>query len=310
MSKHRSACILHHKKLVLYITPKDNETSPYDNNCRNPKVFHADLLHRRWASKRTYSHFSQRLGISFDTKYHAYDQDIGIIPVQPVKDINVPTDKSTVSIDPTFDKVPSHLIPLIPEDPFYAGGVLNQPSFLNIKRKKLQPLTVGSDAWLAHMEEIYKRHETDRKEKENLLAYSIKWDTDPGRAEYREDSLNALMNYTNAFQDYEYKNWKWLLDHHTDNASTSTPVPYIMTDEEILEELHLQVIIYDDAIYGHYREAKLYYPENMVMDVNFNKRRADINGNLDTHYGLYMTKKVCTALNRLGSDISSSNDTK
>ncbi|CAB4415368.1 unnamed protein product [Rhizophagus irregularis] len=72
MSKHRSACILHHKKLVLYITPKDNETPRYDNNCRNSKDFHADLLHRRWASKRIYSHFSQRLGISFDTKYHAY----------------------------------------------------------------------------------------------------------------------------------------------------------------------------------------------------------------------------------------------
>ncbi|PKY63559.1 hypothetical protein RhiirA4_492971, partial [Rhizophagus irregularis] len=71
MSKYRSACISHHNRLVLYITPK-NEILPNDNNQRNSKNFHADLLHRRWASKRIYSHFSQRLGISFDTKYHAY----------------------------------------------------------------------------------------------------------------------------------------------------------------------------------------------------------------------------------------------
>ncbi|CAB4414873.1 unnamed protein product [Rhizophagus irregularis] len=413
MSKHRSACILHHKKLVLYITPKDNETPRYDNNCRNSKDFHADLLHRRWASKRIYSHFSQRLGISFDTKYHAYglnnvikkgsdfiygkiyfnfnhrhstslrtekrqharfeslrrrvfnssnlqpdatrddkflaakrktflfdaeqhickrlihlsykkkfitplqsyynfslpfpDQDIGIIPVQPVqpvKDNNVPINESSVSVDRTFDNVPSHLIPLIPKDPFYAGGFLNQPSFLKIKKNKLQPLKVGTEA-------------------------CIKWDTDCERAEYREDSLVILMEYTNAVHNYELKKLEIASrpppipvtkntnkkkqkkkNKQADNASTSTSTPHTMTDNEILEDLYSLTINYDHSIAMHYREVRLYRPETMVMDPNLNKRRADINGNLDSHYGFHITKKVCTDLNRLGSDASSSNDTK
>ncbi|CAB4421843.1 unnamed protein product [Rhizophagus irregularis] len=433
MSKHRSACILHHKKLVLYITPKD-EKSPYNNDCRNPKDFHADLLHRRWVSKQIYNHFSQRLGISFDTKYHAYglnnvvkkgsdciygkvyfnfkhrhstslrtekrqharfeslrrrvfnssnlspnanrdsqflaakrkcflfdaeqhickrlkhlcykknfitplqsyynfsipfpDQDIGIIPVEPVKDNNVPMDESTSSTDPILDKVPAHLIPLIPKDPFYAGGVLNQPSFLKIKKKNLQPLMVGSDAWLAHMEEIYKRYETDRRYNEKKLANSIKWDIDPDRAEYREDSTWILMAYTDAFHSYELKKLEIASrppclpvtkntnkkkqkkkNKQADIASTSTTMPAVMTDKETLEELQSEVLNYDHGVYEHYRKARAYEPETMIMDVNLSKRRADINGNLDTHYGLHMTKKVCIALNRLGSDVSSFNDT-
>ncbi|PKY62019.1 hypothetical protein RhiirA4_524843, partial [Rhizophagus irregularis] len=212
------------------------------------------------------------------------DQDIGIIPVQPVKDNNVPTDELTVSTDPTFDKVPSYLIPLIPEDPFYAGGLLNQPSFMKIKKKKLQPLMVGSDAWLAHMEEIYKRHKADKRHNEKLLAYSIKWDTDPDRAEYREDSLMILMEYTNAFHDYELKKLEIASrppclpvtknmnkkkqkkkNKQADNASTSTPMPAIVTDKEMLEELHSQVLNYDHGVYDHYRQARQYQPEVMLI---------------------------------------------
>ncbi|CAB4414247.1 unnamed protein product [Rhizophagus irregularis] len=279
MSKHRATCISHHNKLVLYITPKD-ETLPYNNNYRNPKDFYGDLLHRRWASKRIYNHFSQRLGISFDTKYHAYglnnvlkkDQDIGIIPVQPVKDNNVPTDESIVSTDPILDKVPSHLIPLIPDYPFYAGGLLNQPSPGKIKGKKLQPLVVGSEAWLAHMEEIYVRHERDRIYKEKLLAYSIKWDTDPDRAEYREDGVWVLMAYTDALHAYELKKLEIASrppclpvtkntnkkkqkkkNKQADNASTSTATPAIMTDKEFLEQLHSEVLNYEHGVYDYFR---------------------------------------------------------
>ncbi|PKY50803.1 hypothetical protein RhiirA4_467458 [Rhizophagus irregularis] len=346
MSKHRATCISHHNKLVLYITPKD-ETLPYNNNYRNPKDFYGDLLHRRWASKRIYNHFSQRLGISFDTKYHAYglnnvlkkgsafiygkiyfnfkhrhstllriqkrqharfeslpeqhickrikhlsykkkfitplqsyynfslpfpDQDIGIIPVQPVKDNNVPTDESIVSTDPILDKVPSHLIPLIPDYPFYAGGLLNQPSPGKIKGKKLQPLVVGSEAWLAHMEEIYVRHERDRIYKEKLLAYSIKWDTDPDRAEYREDGVWVLMAYTDALHAYELKKLEIASrppclpvtkntnkkkqkkkNKQADNASTSTSTPAIMTDKEFLEQLHSEVLNYEHGVYDYFR---------------------------------------------------------
>ncbi|PKY56023.1 hypothetical protein RhiirA4_509744 [Rhizophagus irregularis] len=434
MSKHRSACILHHKKLVLYTTPKD-EKSPYNNDCRNPKDFHADLLHRRWASKRIYNHFSQRLGISFDTKYHAYglnnvvkkgsdciygkvyfnfkhrhstslrtekrqharfeslrrrvfnssnlppnanrdsqflaakrkcflfdaeqhickrlkhlcykkkfitplqsyynfslpfpDQDIGIIPVHPVKDNNVPTDESIVSTDAILDKVPPHLIPLIPDDPFYAGGLLNQPSSNKIKNKKLQPLVVGSDAWLAHMEEIYNKHESTKRHNEKILAYSIKWDTDSDRAEYRECLLDNVMTYTDVFHDYEVKKLEIASrppplpvpkntkkgkqkkkNKQADNASTSTSTPDIKTDKEILEDLDDLVRYYEDHPYMTRRQARLYEPDTMVMDANLTKRCADINGNLDSHYGFHITKKVCIALDRLGSDTSSPNDTK
>ncbi|PKY51598.1 hypothetical protein RhiirA4_468733, partial [Rhizophagus irregularis] len=229
---------------------------------------------------------------------------------------------------PILDKVPAHLIPLIPKDPFYAGGVLNQPSFLKIKKKNLQPLMVGSDAWLAHMEEIYKRYETDRRYNEKKLANSIKWDIDPDRAEYREDSTWILMAYTDAFHSYELKKLEIASrppclpvtkntnkkkqkkkNKQADIASTSTTMPAVMTDKETLEELQSEVLNYDHGVYEHYRQARAYEPETMIMDVNLSKRRADINGNLDTHYGLHMTKKVCIALNRLGSDVSSFNDT-
>ncbi|CAB4430823.1 unnamed protein product [Rhizophagus irregularis] len=434
MSKYRSACISHHNRLVLYITPK-NETLPNDNNHRNSKNFHADLLHRRWASKRIYSHFSQRLGISFDTKYHAYglnnvvkkgndfiygkvyfnfkhrhstslrtekrqrarfeslqrrvfnssnlqrdatrddkflaakrktflfdaeqhickrlkhlsykkkfitpsqsyynfplpfpDQDIGIIPVQPVKDNNVPTDESTVSTDPTFDKVPSYLIPLIPEDPIYAGGLSNQPSDMKVKKKKLQPLMVGSEAWLAHMEEIYKRHEATNRNNKRLLELSIKWETDSDRAEFRDSCLYWLMSYTDALHAYELKKLEIASrppplpvtknskkkkekkkNKQADNASTSTATPSIMTDDEILKELHNEVLEYEHGVCYQYDQARRYEPEVMVMDVNLTKRRADINDNLVSHYGLHMNKKVCLALNRFGSDTNSFNDTK
>ncbi|PKY58061.1 hypothetical protein RhiirA4_479641, partial [Rhizophagus irregularis] len=257
------------------------------------------------------------------------DQDIGIIPVQPVKDNDVPTDELIASTDPLLDKVPSHLIPLIPEDPIYAGGLFSQPPSRKVIKKNLQPLMVGSDAWLAHMEQIYKQHEAQERYKEHLLACGIKWDIDPDRGEYRNDSLQVLMAYTDAFHDYELKKLEIASrppvlpvtknmnkkkqkkkNKQVDNASTSTPMPAIMTDNEILEELHSTVMDREHGIVYHYKQATLYQPELMVMDVNLTKRRADINGNLDIHYGLHMTKKVCIALNRLGSDISSSDDTK
>ncbi|CAB4435802.1 unnamed protein product [Rhizophagus irregularis] len=257
------------------------------------------------------------------------DQDIGIIPVQPVKDNNVPTDELTISTDPTFDKVPSHLIPLIPEDPFYAGGLLNQPSSMKIKKKKLQPLLVGSDAWLAHMEEIYKEHESNKRFNERLLAYSNKWDIDSDRAEYRECLLDNVMTYTDAFHDYEVKKLEIASrppplpvpkntkkgkqkkkNKQADNASTFTSTSDIKTDKEILEDLDYLVRDYENFAHMTRRHARLYEPDTMVMDANLKKRRADTNGNLDSHYGLYIPKKVCTTPDRLGSDISSSNDTK
>ncbi|PKY60721.1 hypothetical protein RhiirA4_484749, partial [Rhizophagus irregularis] len=256
------------------------------------------------------------------------DQDIGIIPVQPVKDNNVPTDEPTVPTDPIFDKVPSYLIPLIPEEPFYVGGLLNQPSFMNIKRKKLQPLTVGSDPWLAHMEAIYREHELTRKHNENLLAFSIKWGVDSSRAEYRENMLNRVVDYTDAFHEYESKKLeiasrppplpvpkdtkkgKQKKKNKQADKSTSTSRPKIKTENEILEDLLSAVNTYEDQPSMLRCSTKFYEPEVTVMDANLTKRRADINSNLDSHHGFIKTKKVCIALDRLSSDSSSCNDTK
>ncbi|CAB4428172.1 unnamed protein product [Rhizophagus irregularis] len=406
---------LYHK-LVLYTTPK-NETLPNDNNHHNSKNFHADLLHRRWASKRIYNHFSQCLGISFDTKYHAYglnnvvkkgndfiygkvyfnfkhrhstssrtekrqrarfeslqkrllneklsfdeeqhickrlkhlsykkkfispsqsyynfllpfpDQDIGIIPVQsvkdnnvptdvlivptdspvqPVKDNNVPTDELIVSTDLLLDKVPSYLIPLIPEEPFYEGGRLNQPSAQKIKKKKLQPLTVGSDAWLAHMNELYQEHEMIRKYNENLLAYTIKWGVDSKRADYRESLLLNVIDFTDAFHNFELKKLeiasrppalpvpkdtkkgKKQNEQRLADKAASALKAQIKMDNEILEDLWRTVRIYEDTPSKTRCDAELYEPEIAVMDVNLNKRRADINSNLDSHHGLFKPKR-------------------
>ncbi|UZO04895.1 uncharacterized protein OCT59_025257 [Rhizophagus irregularis] len=57
-----------------------------------------------------------------------------------------------------LENVPKHYIPLIPDEPFYEGGLYNQPSHRNIRKRNLKLLTVGSNAWLAHMKEIYDIH--------------------------------------------------------------------------------------------------------------------------------------------------------
>ncbi|PKY62955.1 hypothetical protein RhiirA4_490473, partial [Rhizophagus irregularis] len=241
----------------------------------------------------------------------------------------VPKDELTSSVDLILDKVPAHLIPLIPEYPLYVGGLLNQPSPGRIKGKKLQPLMVGSDAWLAHMEEIYKEHERERKYKELKLENSIKWEVDPDRAEFREDLSRNVTAYTDAFHEYESKKLEIASrppplpvpinikkgkqkkkNTHVGKASTSTSMPVIKTDKEILKDLEHTVCIYEHTVVMIIRDASYYNPEIMVMDANSKKRRADTNGNLDSHYGLSIPKKVCILLDRFGLDTSSSNDAK
>ncbi|PKK70584.1 hypothetical protein RhiirC2_849818 [Rhizophagus irregularis] len=62
------------------------------------------------------------------------------------------------STSDNWEKVPEEYIPLISRYAIYEGGRLNQPSCLKIKKKKLQPLAVGSDGWLAYMKAIYDEH--------------------------------------------------------------------------------------------------------------------------------------------------------
>ncbi|PKY63049.1 hypothetical protein RhiirA4_490796, partial [Rhizophagus irregularis] len=243
----------------------------------------------------------------------------------------VPKDELTSSVDPILDnvQVPAHLIPLIPKYPLYVGGLLNQPSRGKMKGKKLQPLMVGSDAWLAHMEEIYIEHEKELKYEKLRLEYTIKWEVDLDRAEFRENLLRNVVAYTDALHDYESKKLEIasrppvlpvpknkkkgkqkIKNTHVGKASTSTSTPVIMTDEKILKDLENLVSMCEHTVVMTISDALYYNPELMVMDANLKKRRADTNGNLDSHYGLYIPKKVCTAPDRLGSDTSSFNDTK
>ncbi|CAG8617383.1 3267_t:CDS:2 [Rhizophagus irregularis] len=83
------------------------------------------------------------------------------------------------SIIDTFENVPAHYVLLIPEEPFYKGGLLNQPSRSKIRKRNLNPLTVGSNAWLAHMKEIYDQHEEDMKYEREKTDAGIRWDTTP-----------------------------------------------------------------------------------------------------------------------------------
>ncbi|CAB4396218.1 unnamed protein product [Rhizophagus irregularis] len=76
MLHHHHACIIHHKNLVLYFILKDNKI-PDVSHCKTFKDFHASRLYNRWAKKKKYHNFSNRLGISFTTlSYYAYDTNV------------------------------------------------------------------------------------------------------------------------------------------------------------------------------------------------------------------------------------------
>ncbi|CAG8717537.1 hypothetical protein GLOIN_2v1491859 [Rhizophagus irregularis DAOM 181602=DAOM 197198] len=75
MSHHRHACIIHHKNLVLYCISKDNKIPDY-SRCKTFKDFHASRLYNRWTQKKIHQNFSNRLGISFTTSYHAYSTNV------------------------------------------------------------------------------------------------------------------------------------------------------------------------------------------------------------------------------------------
>ncbi|EXX64108.1 hypothetical protein RirG_145950 [Rhizophagus irregularis DAOM 197198w] len=317
MSHHRHACIIHHKNLVLYCISKDNKI-PDSSLCKTFKDFHASHLYNRWTKKKIYQNFSNRLGISFTTSYHAYSTNViatkgldfiygkkyGNLQFTPssspkVKkrqearfnalvrhtfhntklDDNALTDdklqaarrhkllfqenqrfttpikhlrykkkfvepskgcytfpipfpeSTTVSVPVTveticnvssvastshgnpispaninnWENVPEHYIPLIPQSAIYEGGRLNQPSRMKVWKKKLQPLAVGSDGWLAHMKEIYDHHESMTEYQQGKIDAGIQWETTPDQGEYRRDLCDLIMQVTNNKHDYEMK---------------------------------------------------------------------------------------------------------
>ncbi|PKK56157.1 hypothetical protein RhiirC2_800627 [Rhizophagus irregularis] len=92
-----------------------------------------------------------------------------------------PTSSSTNN---NWENVPEHYILLIPQYAIYEGGRLNQPSRVKVRKKKLQPLAIGSDGWLAHMKEIYDDYETMTKYEQDRIIAGIQWDTTPDQGEY------------------------------------------------------------------------------------------------------------------------------
>ncbi|UZO24610.1 uncharacterized protein OCT59_016906 [Rhizophagus irregularis] len=236
MSLHRHACIIHHKKLVLYFISKDNKipdvSKVYKNFQHTPssrpkvkkrqearfnasmrKTFHnakltpdAPMDDKLQAARHHKFLFQENQHFSTPIKHLRYKKKF-IVPKQDdytfplpfpetntnlmvaMSDLN-PIDSSVVStltgnstppssIIDTFENVPAHYVLLIPEEPFYKGGLLNQPSRSKIRKRNLNPLTVGSNAWLAHMKEIYDQHEEDMKYEREKTDAGIRWDTTP-----------------------------------------------------------------------------------------------------------------------------------
>ncbi|PKC13888.1 hypothetical protein RhiirA5_410075 [Rhizophagus irregularis] len=105
---------------------------------------------------------------------------------------------SPTIVDPTppvvvniFENVPAHYVLLIPARPLYDGGVYNQPSRNQIRERKLKPLTVGSEAWLAHMEEIYNIHLENLQYDLDKKAAISQWNTTDEKE--RKDLLKKMQ---------------------------------------------------------------------------------------------------------------------
>ncbi|PKC00760.1 hypothetical protein RhiirA5_427731, partial [Rhizophagus irregularis] len=209
----------------------------------------------------------------------------------------IPT--SSVNTD-NWKNVPKHYVPLIPQSAIYEGGRLNQPSRMKIWKKKLQPLAVGSDGWLTYMKEIYDHHSMLLKYEQDRIIAGIKWNTTPDQGEYRKNLCNIVMEVTDAHHNYELK----LLEM----SIKVTPVVAPREDNEILENLRSWVKTYEDVfIIEYYRdEIGLNDQSCAIMDDRPLKRRADDNGNLDTHYGYHKDKKICILSTSEDLEISSS----
>ncbi|PKB92878.1 hypothetical protein RhiirA5_443068 [Rhizophagus irregularis] len=76
---------------------------------------------------------------------------------------------------------------------------------MKIWKKKLQPLAVGSDGWLALMKEIYDHHITMTEYEQERIIAGIQWDTTPDQGEYRKDLCDLVMELTTAHHNYEQK---------------------------------------------------------------------------------------------------------
>ncbi|EXX71993.1 hypothetical protein RirG_073580 [Rhizophagus irregularis DAOM 197198w] len=235
---------------------------------------------------------------------------------------NVSSVATTLNDNPTssvntdnWENVPEHYIPLIPQSAIYEGGLLNQPSCMKIWKKKLQPLAVGSAGWLAHMKEIYDDHSERMEYEQERIIAGIQWDTTPDQGEYRKDLCNLVMEFTDAHYNYAKKLIEMSSEVIPDLPTVSGPLKQSerkkmqkqrlqkfkeieqkrCEDTEILEDLRSRVDTYENYfVVGYYgNEIGLAFQPCAIMDERLLKRRANDNGNLDTHYSYHKDKKVC-----------------
>ncbi|CAG8751750.1 4307_t:CDS:2 [Rhizophagus irregularis] len=214
-----------------------------------------------------------------------------------------------------WENVPEHYIPLIPQSAIYEGGRLNQPSHNKVQKKKLQPLAVGSDGWLAHMKEIYDDHVSMIEYEQGRIDAGIQWGTTPDQGEYRMDLCNHVMEFTNAQYNYEMKLLEISSEVIPDLPTVSGPLKQSerkkhekrrlqllreierkkQEDTEILEELYSRVHNLENIFCIEYytKEIGLAFQSCAIIDDRPLKRSASDNSNLDTHYGYHKDKKVC-----------------
>ncbi|CAB5159190.1 unnamed protein product [Rhizophagus irregularis] len=209
--------------------------------------------------------FSNRLGISFTTTYHAFNSNVvakkgldfiygkvyqdfsrtptSSFPKSAPSDLphNVSSVTSPTIVDPTppvvvniFENVPAHYVLLIPARPLYDGGVYNQPSRNQIRERKLKPLTVGSEAWLAHMEEIYNIHLENLQYDLDKKAAISQWNT--------TDEKDLLKKMQKAEEDEE------ILTHLRERIAHIDHVIYIKYHREEVGLKFHPCAVMDDRI--------------------------------------------------------------
>ncbi|PKY33038.1 hypothetical protein RhiirB3_451658 [Rhizophagus irregularis] len=183
---------------------------------------------------------------------------------------------NTTSKDGQF---PLHLIPFIPDEPIYKGG-LTYSKLSKKDKKNLQPLKVGSKQWIIEIEAI--KAATTKKSKKNrikLIRFLIPFLSSYKATRDRETQLDSPIASSSLPPTKGKKKQK----------GRATDPDFNIKQLQILEEtmdesgLHLALTV---------RHNKLYEPEYVTHQAPRQlKRSATRNFNLDLHYNLHMRKR-------------------
>uniref|UniRef100_U9TT89 Uncharacterized protein n=1 Tax=Rhizophagus irregularis (strain DAOM 181602 / DAOM 197198 / MUCL 43194) TaxID=747089 RepID=U9TT89_RHIID len=172
-----------------------------------------------------------------------------------------------VAPDDLKDVIGSVVSPTISDDilPPVLDNYDNVPAHY-LSKHNLKPLTVGSNAWLSHMKEIYDIYVEDMKYEQGKTDAGLRWDTTSEKGIYQEGLCNMLMEYTTARHDYELK----LLEVSSNTQTVPVSLKKseqrkrekelqkkILKDNEILERLRDRVDAIDHAIYTEYHQEEV-----------------------------------------------------